>query len=176
MQAKGLRQKIDSERTGSGELTKTEHRFFLQLRRSFCAWPKACVHRNRISLTIKVGKQENRPRRRQKKSVTSDNGDGGPTLSIAIAVREGRSTDKQDFAFDKSCSHTKRWTMAFFVRVAFDSTSRTRVVPVACGSTKQSAFTSMAFGGQRNRSGYDFDCHCQTKLCGTFWSNLCLSK
>ena len=163
MQAKGLRQKINSEWTGSGELTKTEHRFFLQLRRSFCALPKACVHRNRFSLTIKVGKQENRPRRRQKKSVTSDNGDGGPTLSIAIAVREG-STDKQDFAFDKSCSHTKRWTMAFFVRVAFESTSRTRVVPVACGSTTQSSFTSMAFGGQRNRSGYDVDCHCQTKL------------
>ena len=114
---------------GSGKLTKAEHHFFLQLRRSFCAWPKACVHRNRISLTIKVGKQETRPRRRQKKSVTSDNGDGGPTLStsIAIAVREGRSTDKQDFAFDKSCSHTKRWMMAFFVRVAFDSTSRTPV-------------------------------------------------
>ena len=58
----------------------------------------------------------------------------------------------------------KRWTMAFFVRVVFDSTSCTRVVPVACGSTKQSSFTSTAFGGQRNRSGYDFDCHCQAKL------------
>ena len=54
--------------------------------------------------------------------------------------------------------------MEFFVRVAIDSTSRTRVVLVACGSTKQSSFTSTAFGGQRNRSGYDFDCHCQTKL------------
>ena len=54
--------------------------------------------------------------------------------------------------------------MAFFVRIAFDSTSRTRVVPVGCGSTKQNSFTSTACGGQRNRSGYDFDCHCQTKL------------
>ena len=36
-------------------------------------------------------------------------------------------------------------------------------MPVACGSTKQSSFTSLAFGGQRTRSGYDFDCHCQTK-------------
>ena len=71
---------------------------------------------------------------------------------------------REDFAFDKSCSHTKRWAMAFFVMVAFDSTSRTRIVPVACGSTKQSSFTSMAFGGQPNRSGYDVDCHCQTKL------------
>ena len=115
-------------------------------------------------MTVKVGKQENGRRRHHKKSVTSDNGDGGPTLSIAIAVREGQSTDKQDFAFDKNCSHTKRWTMAFFVRVAFDSTSRTRVVPVACGSTKQSSFTSTGVRGQRNRSGYDFDCHCQTKL------------
>ena len=53
---------------------------------------------------------------------------------------------------------------AFFVSVAFDSTSRTRVVPVTCGSTKQSSFTSTAFGGQRNRSGYDYDCHRQTKL------------
>ena len=37
-------------------------------------------------------------------------------------------------------------------------------VPAACGSTKRSSFTSMAFDGQRTRSGYDFDCHCQTKL------------
>ena len=93
LQAKGLRRKIDSERTGSGEPNKTEHGFFLRLRRSFCAWRKACVHRNRISLTITEAKQqENRHRRIKKKSVTSDNGDGGPTLSIAVRA-QGRSTD-----------------------------------------------------------------------------------
>ena len=46
LQVKGLRRKIDSERTGSGEPTRTEHRFFFRLRRSFCARRKACVHRN----------------------------------------------------------------------------------------------------------------------------------
>ena len=70
----------------------------------------------------------------------------------------------QHFAFEKSSSYTERWTRAFFVRVAFDSTSQTRVVPGTCGSTKQSYFTSTAFGGKRNRSGYDYACHRQTKL------------
>ena len=94
LQAKGLGRKISSERTRSGEPTKTEHRFFLRLRLSFCTWQNPCVHRDRISWTIKVGEQENWHKRRKKKSVTSDNGDGGPTLSIAVRAQQGWSTDR----------------------------------------------------------------------------------
>ena len=68
----------------------------------------------------------------------------------------------QIFDFDKSCSHAERWTIACFVKLAFDSTSRTSIISVACSlaSTKQNFFTSMAFGVQQNRPGFDFDCHC----------------
>ena len=146
LQVKGLRPKIDRKRTGSSEPTKTERRLFLRLRRSFCALPKACVHTNWISLTNKVGKQQNWHRRHRKVSNQWQRRWRTHAVDHNRSPRTSRPVDGLYLviAFDKSCSHAKIWTMAYFVRVAFDSTSLIWVVSVDCGlaSTRQSSFIS----------------------------------